>query len=146
MDGSLPHREVVKRVCCKGFSALLWVQKESHYWCRDCTSSFSSFVAVRLLPFACRIGSYDVLIGSNDDVLESLKERPCLETLEALQKFLCLMTFGRMTRSRIKVSWRKCLPSRYGNFGSRILVTTRMDSIAMMIANALKRRGKYLGF
>ncbi|KAH0462160.1 hypothetical protein IEQ34_009735 [Dendrobium chrysotoxum] len=34
--------------------------------CRDCTRRFfGSFVAVRLRSF-CRIGSYDVLIGSNN--------------------------------------------------------------------------------
>ncbi|KAI0531114.1 hypothetical protein KFK09_000666 [Dendrobium nobile] len=52
------------------------------------------------------------------------------------------MTFGRMMRSRIKdkSKWEKVLiPLAYGSFGSKILVTTRMDSVALMIAKVIKK-------
>ncbi|PKU60960.1 putative disease resistance protein RGA4 [Dendrobium catenatum] len=87
------------------------------------------------------------------DMLESLKkERPRLETLKALQdclqtemmskKFLLVLDdIWESDEELDKQKWEKLLaPLAYGNIGSRILVTTRMDSVAMMIATVIKKK------
>ncbi|KAH0455318.1 hypothetical protein IEQ34_015350 [Dendrobium chrysotoxum] len=86
------------------------------------------------------------------DMLESLKkERPRLETLEALQdslrtgimskKFLLVLDDIWENDEQDKKKWEKLLaPLAYGKIGSRILVTTRMDSVAMMIATVIKQK------
>ncbi|KAL0928305.1 hypothetical protein M5K25_000178 [Dendrobium thyrsiflorum] len=87
------------------------------------------------------------------DMLESLKkERPRLETLEALQdslrteimskKFLLVLDdIWESDEKQDKSKWEKVLaPLAYGKNGSRILVTTRMDSVAMMIAKVIQKK------
>ncbi|KAL0920582.1 hypothetical protein M5K25_009727 [Dendrobium thyrsiflorum] len=87
------------------------------------------------------------------DMLESLKkERPRLETLKALQdglqaemmskKFLLVLDdIWESDEEQNKKKWEKLLaPLAYGKIGSMILVTTRMDSVAMMIAKVIKKK------
>ncbi|KAH0463021.1 hypothetical protein IEQ34_007603 [Dendrobium chrysotoxum] len=87
------------------------------------------------------------------DMLESLKkERPRLETLKALQdslqtemmskKFLLVVDdIWESDEELDKRKWENFLsPLAYGKIGSRILVTTRMDSVAMMIAKVIKKK------
>ncbi|KAL0928308.1 hypothetical protein M5K25_000181 [Dendrobium thyrsiflorum] len=87
------------------------------------------------------------------DTLESLKkERPRLETLEALQdslrteimskKFLLVLDdIWENDEKQDKSKWEKVLvPLAYGKIGSRILVTTRMDSVGMMIAKVIQKK------
>ncbi|XP_028550828.1 uncharacterized protein LOC110095145 [Dendrobium catenatum] len=89
------------------------------------------------------------------DMLESLKkERPHLETLEALQdslrteimskKFLLVLDdIWEEEENRDIRKWEKVFaPLAYGKIGSRILITTRMDSVAMMIAKVIKKKTK----
>ncbi|KAI0514012.1 hypothetical protein KFK09_010045 [Dendrobium nobile] len=86
------------------------------------------------------------------DMLESLKkERPRLETVEALQdslrteimskKFLLVLDdIWENDENRDIRKWEKVFaPLAYGEIGSRILVTTRMDSVATMIAKVIKK-------
>ncbi|KAH0463196.1 hypothetical protein IEQ34_007778 [Dendrobium chrysotoxum] len=86
------------------------------------------------------------------DMLESLKKkRPRLETLEALQDSLRMEIMSKTfllvlddiweNDEQDKKKWEKLLaPLAYGKIGSRILVTTRMDSVAMMIATVIKKK------
>ncbi|KAL0928296.1 hypothetical protein M5K25_000169 [Dendrobium thyrsiflorum] len=87
------------------------------------------------------------------DMLESLKkERLRLETLEALQdslrteimskKFLLVLDdIWENDEKQDKSKWEKVLvPLAYGKIGSRILVTTRMDSVGMMIAKVIQKK------
>ncbi|KAL0920579.1 hypothetical protein M5K25_009723 [Dendrobium thyrsiflorum] len=87
------------------------------------------------------------------DMLESLKKkRPRLETLKALQdslqaemmskKFLLVLDdIWESDEEQDKKKWEKLLaPLAYGKIGSMILVTTRMDSVAMMIAKVIKKK------
>ncbi|XP_020690107.1 putative disease resistance protein RGA4 [Dendrobium catenatum] len=104
--------------------------------------------------WVCVSNNYDVkkFIA---DMLESLKkERPRLETLEAFQdslrieimskKFLLVMDdIWEDDEKQDKSKWEKVLvPLAYGSFGSRILVTTRMGSAAMMIATVIKEKSE----
>ncbi|KAI0503710.1 hypothetical protein KFK09_014648 [Dendrobium nobile] len=84
------------------------------------------------------------------DMLESLhkKERPRLETLDALQgrlkeevkskKFLLVLDdIWEEDESK----WGDVLaPLSSGGFGSKILVTTRTDSVALMLAKVIKKK------
>ncbi|KAI0503614.1 hypothetical protein KFK09_014548 [Dendrobium nobile] len=87
------------------------------------------------------------------DMLESLKkERPRLETLDALQD--CLRTeimsktflfvlddIWEENEEKDKSKWEDVLaPLASGGFGSKILVTTRTDSVALMLAKVLKKK------
>ncbi|KAH0463278.1 hypothetical protein IEQ34_007860 [Dendrobium chrysotoxum] len=86
------------------------------------------------------------------DMLESLKKkRPRLETLEALQDslrteimsktFLLVLDDIWENDEQDKKKWEKLLaPLAYGKIGSRILVTTRMDSVAMMMSTVIKKK------
>ncbi|KAL0928765.1 hypothetical protein M5K25_000686 [Dendrobium thyrsiflorum] len=88
------------------------------------------------------------------DMLESLKkERPHLETLETLQdslrtemmskKFLLVLDdiWEEEEEERDKSKWENVLaPLAFGSFGSKILVTTRMNSIALMFAKVIKKK------
>ncbi|PKU76595.1 putative disease resistance protein RGA3 [Dendrobium catenatum] len=88
------------------------------------------------------------------DMLESLKkERPRLETLDALQnslknevmskKFLLVLDDIWENDEQDKKKWEKLLaPLAYGKICSRILVTTRTDSVAMMIATVIKKKSE----
>ncbi|XP_020682458.1 putative disease resistance protein RGA4 [Dendrobium catenatum] len=77
------------------------------------------------------------------DILESLKkERICLEKIAALQDSLrtgiiskkFLLVLDDIWEEEDNGKWEKLLsPLAHGNIGSRILVTTRMDSVAMLI-------------
>ncbi|XP_028550857.1 putative disease resistance protein RGA3 [Dendrobium catenatum] len=88
-----------------------------------------------------------------EDMLESLKkERPRLETLEALQgrleeevmskKFLLVLDdIWEEDEEKDKSKWENVLaPLASGGFGSKILVTTRTDSIALMFAKVIKKK------
>ncbi|PKU77673.1 Putative disease resistance protein RGA4 [Dendrobium catenatum] len=68
------------------------------------------------------------------DMLECLKkERPRLETLVALQ--------GRLEEEVLSKKFLLVLaPLASGGFGSKILLTTRTDSIALMFAKVLKKK------
>ncbi|KAH0463428.1 hypothetical protein IEQ34_008010 [Dendrobium chrysotoxum] len=81
------------------------------------------------------------------DMLESLKkERPRLETLEALQDSLRAEMMSKKVLLVLDDIWENdeeqdkrkleklLAPLAYGKIGSRILVTTRMDSVALTIA------------
>ncbi|KAH0467499.1 hypothetical protein IEQ34_004737 [Dendrobium chrysotoxum] len=96
---------------------------------------------------------YVLSIVGHGDMLESLKkERPHLDTLDALQKslrteimskkfLLVLDDIWEHDEKQDESKWEKVLvPLAYGSFGSRILVTTRMDSVAMMIAKVIKKK------
>ncbi|KAL0904385.1 hypothetical protein M5K25_026483 [Dendrobium thyrsiflorum] len=105
-----------------------------------------------------------VCVSNNFDVkkviahmLESLqKERPRLETLEALQgrlknevmskRFLLVLDdVWEEEEERDKSKWENVLaPLSYGSLGSKILVTTRMDSAALMIAKVIKKKKEQL--
>ncbi|KAL0920594.1 hypothetical protein M5K25_009739 [Dendrobium thyrsiflorum] len=87
------------------------------------------------------------------DMLESLKkERPRFETLKALQdslqaetmskKFLLVLDdIWESDEELDKKKWENFLaPLAYGKIGCRVLVTTRMDSVAMMIAKVIKKK------
>ncbi|KAH0463427.1 hypothetical protein IEQ34_008009 [Dendrobium chrysotoxum] len=91
------------------------------------------------------------------DMLESLKkERPRLETLEALQdslrtemmskKFLLVLDdIWEEDEEKDKSKWEDVLaPLASGGFGTKILVTTRMDSAALMIAKVIKKKKESL--
>ncbi|XP_020694912.1 putative disease resistance protein RGA4 [Dendrobium catenatum] len=86
------------------------------------------------------------------DMLESLKKRrPRLDTLDALQnslrteimskKFLLVLDdIWEEEENRDINKWETVLtPLAYGKIGSGILLTTRMDSVAMMIAKVIKK-------
>ncbi|KAL0920592.1 hypothetical protein M5K25_009737 [Dendrobium thyrsiflorum] len=87
------------------------------------------------------------------DMLQSLKmERPSCDTLDALQnslrteimskKFLLVLDDIWEEEENHDISkWEKVLaPLAYGKIGSRILITTRMDSVAMTIAKVIKKK------
>ncbi|KAL0928358.1 hypothetical protein M5K25_000235 [Dendrobium thyrsiflorum] len=87
------------------------------------------------------------------DMLELLKkERPRLETLEALQdslrteimskKFLLVLDdIWEEDEEKDKSKWEDVLaPLASGGFGSKILVTTRTDSVALMFAKVIKKK------
>ncbi|KAI0514115.1 hypothetical protein KFK09_010149 [Dendrobium nobile] len=87
------------------------------------------------------------------DMLESLKKkRPRLETLEALQgrleeevmskKFLLVLDdIWEEDEEKDKSKWEDVLaPLASGRFGSKILLTTRTDSVALMFAKVIKKK------
>ncbi|KAH0463426.1 hypothetical protein IEQ34_008008 [Dendrobium chrysotoxum] len=87
------------------------------------------------------------------DMLEPLKkERPRLNTLKAVQdslqtemmskKFLLVLDdIWEEEENRDISKWEKLLtPLAQGKTGSRILVTTQMDSVASMIANVINQK------
>ncbi|KAL0928351.1 hypothetical protein M5K25_000228 [Dendrobium thyrsiflorum] len=87
------------------------------------------------------------------DMLECLKkERPRLETLGALQgalkeevmskKFLLMLDdIWEEDVEKDKNKWENVLaPLASGGFGSKILVTTRTDSVALMFAKVIKKK------
>ncbi|KAL0928374.1 hypothetical protein M5K25_000250 [Dendrobium thyrsiflorum] len=87
------------------------------------------------------------------DMLECLKkERPRLETLGALQgalkeevmskKFLLMLDdIWEEDEEKDKSKWEDVLaPLASGGFGSKILVTTRTDSVALMFAKVIKKK------
>ncbi|KAI0514099.1 hypothetical protein KFK09_010133 [Dendrobium nobile] len=89
------------------------------------------------------------------DMLECLQnERPRLETLVALQrhveeevmskKFLLVLDdIWEEEEEKDKNKWEDVLaPLSSGGFGSKILITTRTDSVALMFAKVLKKEGK----
>ncbi|KAI0514053.1 hypothetical protein KFK09_010087 [Dendrobium nobile] len=91
------------------------------------------------------------------DMLESLKkERPRLETLEALQEslrteikskrfLLVLDDVWEDEEERDKSKWGNVLaPLASGGFGSKILVTTRTDSVALMFEEVILEKTKPL--
>ncbi|KAL0920752.1 hypothetical protein M5K25_009917 [Dendrobium thyrsiflorum] len=92
------------------------------------------------------------------DMLECLKkERPRLESLHTLQeslqyevkynKFLLVLDEIWDEEERDRSKWKKVLaPLSYGSLGSKILVTTRMDSVALMIAKVDNIGWKLLTF
>ncbi|KAH0463652.1 hypothetical protein IEQ34_008234 [Dendrobium chrysotoxum] len=84
-------------------------------------------------------------------MLESLKkERPCLQTLDALQeslesmvkskKFLLVLDdIWEKDEQHDEDKWRKVLVAlNSGKLGSKIVVTTRMESVALMISKFIK--------
>ncbi|KAH0462894.1 hypothetical protein IEQ34_007476 [Dendrobium chrysotoxum] len=86
------------------------------------------------------------------DMLESLdKKKPDVDSLDALQdrlkiavgskKFLLILDdIWEEDENRDISKWEKVLaPLAYGKIGSGILVTTRMDSVATMIAKVIKK-------
>ncbi|KAL0918895.1 hypothetical protein M5K25_010942 [Dendrobium thyrsiflorum] len=86
------------------------------------------------------------------DMLECLKkERPHLDTLVALQgglqeevmskKFLLVLDdIWEEDEEKDKSKWEDVLaPLASGGFGSKIIVTTRMDSVALMFAKVIKK-------
>ncbi|KAI0496773.1 hypothetical protein KFK09_023097 [Dendrobium nobile] len=86
------------------------------------------------------------------DMLECLKkERPRLETLGALQgdlkeqlkskKFLLMLDdIWVKDEEKDKSKWENVLtPLASGGFGSKILVSTRMDSVALMFAEVIQK-------
>ncbi|XP_020698612.2 putative disease resistance protein RGA3 [Dendrobium catenatum] len=102
--------------------------------------------------WACVSNNFDVkkVIA---DMLESLnkKERPRLETLDALQyclrteimsqKFLLVLDDIWEEDEKDKSKWEDVLaPLSSGGFGSKILVTTRTESIALMFAKVIKKK------
>ncbi|KAH0463059.1 hypothetical protein IEQ34_007641 [Dendrobium chrysotoxum] len=105
-----------------------------------------------LKMWACVSNNFDVkkVIA---DMLECLKkERPRLETLVALQgrleeevmskKFLLVLDdIWEENEEKDKNKWEDVLaPLASGGFGSKILVTTRTDSVALMFANVIKKK------
>ncbi|KAH0463572.1 hypothetical protein IEQ34_008154 [Dendrobium chrysotoxum] len=87
------------------------------------------------------------------DMLESLKkERPHLDTLKALhdsleeevksKKFLLVLDdVWEEEEERDKSKWGNVLaPLASGGFGSKILVTTRTDSVALMFSNVINNK------
>ncbi|XP_028556881.1 putative disease resistance protein RGA4 [Dendrobium catenatum] len=86
------------------------------------------------------------------DMLESLKkERPRLNTLAALQnslwteilskKFLLILEDVWEDENRHISKWEKLLaPLAYGKMDSKILVTSRMDSVALTIVMVIKKK------
>ncbi|KAH0463571.1 hypothetical protein IEQ34_008153 [Dendrobium chrysotoxum] len=107
-----------------------------------------------LKMWVCVSNNFDVkkLIA---DMLESLKkERPRLETLGALQgrleeevmskKFLLVLDdIWEEDEEKDKSKWEDVLaPLASGGFGSKILITTRTDSVALMFANVIKKKKK----
>ncbi|KAH0463520.1 hypothetical protein IEQ34_008102 [Dendrobium chrysotoxum] len=89
------------------------------------------------------------------DMLECLKkERPRLETLGQLQgglkqkvmskKFLLMLDdIWEEDEEKDKSKWEDVLaPLASGAFGSKILVTTRTDSVALMFAKVFKKKGE----
>ncbi|XP_020680840.2 putative disease resistance protein RGA3, partial [Dendrobium catenatum] len=89
------------------------------------------------------------------DMLECLKkERPRLQTLGALQgglkeevmskKFLLVLDdIWEEDEEKDKRKWEDVLaPLACGGFGSKILVTTRTESVALMFAKVIKKEGK----
>ncbi|PKU80558.1 Disease resistance protein RGA2 [Dendrobium catenatum] len=86
------------------------------------------------------------------DMLELLKkERPRLEKLEAFherlknevmsKKFLLVLDDIWDEEKRDQSKWENVLaPLASGGFGSKILVTTRTDSVALMFANVINKK------
>ncbi|KAI0496882.1 hypothetical protein KFK09_023208 [Dendrobium nobile] len=105
-----------------------------------------------------------ICVSNNFDVnrvianmLESLKnERTQLETLDALQKSLQSMVNSKKfllvlddiwndDKEQDKNKWENVLaPLASGKFGSKILLTTRMESVAVMISNVMKKKNEML--
>ncbi|PKU68601.1 hypothetical protein MA16_Dca026771 [Dendrobium catenatum] len=55
------------------------------------------------------------------------------------------MTFGRMIKKGDKSKREKVLvPLAYGSLGSKILITTRTDSVALIFAKVIKREEKII--
>ncbi|KAI0514166.1 hypothetical protein KFK09_010200 [Dendrobium nobile] len=87
------------------------------------------------------------------DMLESLeKKRPRLDSLDALQgklkeevmskRFLLVLDdLWEVEEERDKSKWENVLaPSACEGFGSKILVTTRMDAVALMFARVITKK------
>ncbi|KAL0920072.1 hypothetical protein M5K25_009180 [Dendrobium thyrsiflorum] len=105
-----------------------------------------------------------VCVSNNFDVnrvianmLESLRnERICLDTLDALQKslesvvkskkfLLVLDDIWEENEERDKSKWENVLaPLIHGKLGSKILITTRMDSAALMVAKVINKKNEML--
>ncbi|XP_028557280.1 putative disease resistance protein RGA4 [Dendrobium catenatum] len=93
-------------------------------------------------------------IVGHGDMLECLnKKRPRLETLVAFQgrleeevmskKFLLVLDdiWEEDEENRDIIKWEKLLsPLAHGNIDSKILVTTRMDSVAMLIEKVITKK------
>ncbi|KAI0503557.1 hypothetical protein KFK09_014491 [Dendrobium nobile] len=83
------------------------------------------------------------------DMLESLKKkRPRLETLDALQDSLRTEIMSKKFLLVLDDIWEEdeskwgdvLAPLFFGGFGSKILVTTRTDSVAVMLAKVIKKK------
>ncbi|KAI0514058.1 hypothetical protein KFK09_010092 [Dendrobium nobile] len=109
-----------------------------------------------LKMWVCVSNNFDVKKVIADMLSTLKKERPRLnESLDALQnslrteimskKFLLILDdiWENEEENRDISKWEDVLaPLAYGKFGSRILVTTRMDSVAMKIAKIIKKKEK----
>ncbi|KAH0463017.1 hypothetical protein IEQ34_007599 [Dendrobium chrysotoxum] len=106
-----------------------------------------------LKMWVCVSNNFDVKKVIADMLSTLKKKRPRLDdTLDALQnslrteimskKFLLILDdIWEEEENRDISKWEKVLaPLAYGKIGSRILVTTRMDSVAMMIAKVIKKK------
>ncbi|PKU77867.1 Putative disease resistance protein RGA4 [Dendrobium catenatum] len=90
------------------------------------------------------------------DMLESLKkEKPNLDSLDALQgklkeevmskRFLLVLDDIWGDEERDKSKWKNVLaPLSWGSLGSKILMTTRMDSAALIIAKVIRKKKETL--
>ncbi|KAL0926322.1 hypothetical protein M5K25_002540 [Dendrobium thyrsiflorum] len=96
-----------------------------------------------------------VCVSNIFDVKKVIADRPRLDTLDALQnslrteimskKFLLILDdiWEEEEESRDISKWEDVFaPLAYGKFGSRILVTTRMDSVSVKIAKIIKKKEK----
>ncbi|KAI0519830.1 hypothetical protein KFK09_007291 [Dendrobium nobile] len=106
-----------------------------------------------LKMWVCVSNNFDVKKVIADMLSTLKKKRPRLdESLDALQnslrteimskKFLLILDDIWEEEENQDISkWEKVFASlAYGKIGSRILVTTRMDSVAMMIAKVIKKK------
>ncbi|XP_028550829.1 putative disease resistance protein RGA4 [Dendrobium catenatum] len=153
--GSLPTNDLIGRDEQKDF-VMQWLRKlsnEEHQALVNGTDLYRNISLLSIKMWVCVSNNFDVkkVIA---DMLESLKnERIHLETLDTLQnnlrteimskKFLLILDDIWEEEKQDISKWEKVLaPLAYGKIGSRILVTTRMDSVAMMIAKVIKKNTK----
>ncbi|XP_020685075.2 putative disease resistance protein RGA4 [Dendrobium catenatum] len=136
----------ISQLCIVGHGGMGKTTLLQHVYKDEITKEFDRQMWV------CVSNNFDVkkLIA---DMLQSLKmERPRCDTLDALQnslrteimsqKFLLVLDdIWEEDEEKDKRKWEDVLaPLAFGGFGSKILVTTRTDSIALMFAKVIKKK------
>ncbi|PKU61770.1 Disease resistance protein RGA2 [Dendrobium catenatum] len=147
--GSLPTNALIGRGEAKEF-VMQWLRKPSN----EHRTSWHRNISLLSIVGHGGMGKTTLLQHLFEDMLESLKkhQRPRLDALHELQnslrteimskKFLLVLDdICEEEENRDMSKWEKLLTHMaHGKIGSRILVTTRMDSVAMKIAKVIQKK------
>ncbi|KAJ3676840.1 hypothetical protein LUZ60_002564 [Juncus effusus] len=128
-------KTTLARLVCKDegviekFDLILWVRVSDNSYIVD-TKIITMNILEDITQQTCRLGNLHTL-------QYSLKEKV------ASKKFLLVL--DDVWRDDTMLKWEEVLaPLRYGERGSKILVTTRMESVAKMFARLMEGENEYL--